>query len=286
MRPSRVAFGNNSSNSSPILTTTVRLNHELRAFFNRLKAYPVFGMPAILPAYSGCFSGPSQSFGRFSRTRIVACAPDSVKLTASHPFSPRRLSISIGSPSRTSPPSACSSWTTSVPSLKIKRVYSHRRLVMCGWPLSLGGISTACVRPTRSSLLQGFGRPPERGFVRLAVDPHRVQSLVSEPGCHGGQVNQLDQAPGGVVAERYVWTLVTFARRSSSATTYSIPRAVYGPGFSRKTASSSMSFDGHGLDRLQRFARLDVQRAAAGACRLCRRRRSSQTGREAGCVAR
>jgi hypothetical protein len=41
----------------------------------------------------------------------------------------------------------------------------------------------------------------KRSFVRLTVDPHRVQPPVAQPRRHCRQVDRLDQAPRGVVAK-------------------------------------------------------------------------------------
>src|SRR5919201_1052228 len=65
------------------------------------------------------------------------------------------------------------------------------------YPVGRGWVCSA----QRSPRLQRLSSPLEGGLVGLAVDPHRVQPLVTKPGRHGGQVDRLDQAPARVVAK-------------------------------------------------------------------------------------
>jgi len=52
-----------------------------------------------------------------------------------------------------------------------------------------------------SARFERRGSTLECGFVGLGVDPHRVETLVTQPGRHGRQIDRLDETPARVMAE-------------------------------------------------------------------------------------
>ncbi len=112
---------------------------------------------------------------------------------------------------------------------------------------------------TRSMPLECGGRPLEPGFVGLTVGPYRVQPLVPQPGRHSGQIDRLDQAPGRVVAETMRMHVRDLCAPAEFGNQVLDPARRVRPALAAEHGATDV-VDGHGLNRLQRFAPLDVQR--------------------------
>ncbi len=110
-----------------------------------------------------------------------------------------------------------------------------------------------------SASLQHDSSPLERGFVWLTVDPHSVQPLVTQPSCHGGQVDRLDQAPGCVVAEAMRVDVGNVCASAELGDQVLDPARRVRPALAAEHGADGI-VSRFGLDRLQRFARLGVQR--------------------------